>query len=277
MDFYNRSGWISIEGRDGKMHDFKGLDFKFSGEKVGSAYGKFECSIGGLSSDSINELSAWNVGESVKRMRRVDVYAGYEDSGAERIFSGYVLEAHPTPPPDMWVNIVCLPKLDQSVNVSVQTHGSLDDVTREVANHMGLEYYRIDINYDESKKFKFVYDGSRIGLVNSLAKSVSAKVFVEDDTLIVASKRGWLEAVKNAHAISMQTGMISTPKVDMRGAVIRVRVDDSYGICSWVYLDSKLFPKANGYYFVIKKKHQGHFRGDEWFTDLECIRAGAQV
>ena len=42
--------------------------------------------------------------------------------------------------------------------------------------------------------------------------------------------------------------------------------------------ESKFIPKVNDdTYFVIKKKHTGHFRGEEWFTELDCIRRYAKV
>ena len=71
--------------------------------------------------------------------------------------------------------------------------------------------------------------------------------------------------------------MISIGKVDIAGATIRTRLDDSSKLFSWINLQSVIIPKANGLYVVIKKKHKGHLRGGEWFTELETIRQGAAV
>lgn len=214
--------------------------------------------------------------ESVQQKRKVEVYAGYEDSGTSLVFRGYVFEAKPTSPPEMWVEITCLPDLINDNVVEIDKTGTPDVIGLYLASLLKLNF-RNDWSVSGKSDMRFKYSGKLSGAPLSFANSLGIKVFFEGDTFVMTDKRGWLKEVKNSRTINMANGMIGIPKVDMRGAVIRVRVDDSYGLCSWVYLESAIFPKANGYYFVIKKTHNGHFRGENWYTDLETIRAGASA
>ena len=71
--------------------------------------------------------------------------------------------------------------------------------------------------------------------------------------------------------------MLAVGNITTAGAVVRTRLDDSSGIFSWIDLRSSLVPSANGKYVIIRKKHVGHLRGNEWYTEFETIRQNAEV
>lgn len=91
-----------------------GLDVKFDiNHPVGSASSNARISILGLSYERIYQLTSW-AGEATafSRCILIRVYAGYGDknivtrvSDVDMIFQGYIINAYPTTPPEMWLNI----------------------------------------------------------------------------------------------------------------------------------------------------------------------------
>lgn len=260
--------------------DVDSLDFKFSGEKVGDIYTSFSVGILGLSSETVNALTTWNPAEAMAVSRRIEVYAGYEDGSiANPIFGGIVVEAIPTSPPEMWINMKCI---NLSGGGSIRNPRSLIDtslsgILSEIASDMGLSM-RWDADMDGSMKVKrFTLQGSHASICEEFSNSFGVTVYEDRGILVACNKRPQMGTPKNPIQIGIDTGMISLPKVSLAGATIKTRLKDDISLMSWIRLNSEIIPKANGLYVVTKKKHTGHFRGDDWYTELETIRMGAKV
>lgn len=277
--FWKRIGYIAIEDRNGKMIKFGGsydsLDFRFEGEKVGDIYPRFKCGILGLSMDHIQQLTVWNQAEAVKRARKIQVFAGYEKDGiANPIFEGFILTAMPTNPPEMWLNFDCLCSLDQAIPVDKEyvAVGTIKSIFKEIATILSLGCRWDSKKVDPDKRVKFSIRGTKSGLANRFAEAFGLKVYNNNGVLTALDPREWYNDAKNAVEISTDTGMLGLGNVTMAGATIKTRLSDRAGLMSWINLKSKIVPSANGNYYVIRKKHVGHFRGDEWYTELETIR-----
>jgi len=127
MRFFNRVGHVEVDLNYNAVGDpftdenknkvtlhrsFKGLDFKFKIDKpLACACLNADISIMGLSLDHIHEITSWTAeGLAYARRNRIRVYAGYADSsrtdnGEMLLFDGDIINAIPSSPPDMWVNI----------------------------------------------------------------------------------------------------------------------------------------------------------------------------
>ena len=95
--------------KDLKWETIRGLDIKFDISKpIFSLQQQATISILGLSMDKIQQYASWG-GEATmfKRAVLIRVYAGYGDSDedAQLIFEGNIVNAMPTMPPDVWLNI----------------------------------------------------------------------------------------------------------------------------------------------------------------------------
>lgn len=277
--YWGRAGYVAIEDRSGKMIKFGGsedsLDFKFSGEKIGDINPKFSVGILGLSVEHINQLAVWDINVAASKPRRIQVFAGYShDSLANPLFDGYVINAIPTSPPEMWLNFECLYSLGdiRPIEVQYEKKGTLEEIAREIAGNMKMPFKWSAETVDKEKEAKFVFSGSKTDSVAKFASAFGVIVYNNNGVMTVTDNRGWYGDVKNAEVVSTESGMLGIGSVDMRGAIIRKRLDNTSGIFSWVKLQSSLIPSANGDYFVIKAKHVGHFRGEEWYTELETIR-----
>jgi len=290
LNYFNRTGYVSIENDRGEWVNFGGnsdaLDFKFSGEKIGRVYTWFNVSILGLSSDTINALTVWNPAKSINRKRRIRVFAGYEGDGRTNpIFEGIVFEAMPTNPPEMWMNFKCLhfdDIGDEKRSIEFRRMRR-NEIIAELAKPFGLKTSWEDKNIsgDDTGKFieeSFSFSGSYMAAIDYFSERFRVRCFEENGILRVVGMRPWLsQPPEDAVVVDTGHGMLGLGNVTIAGAKIRKRLDDTAPMMGWVYLKSSIIPKANGYYCVIKKKHVGHFRGNEWETELECIRQGASV
>lgn len=277
--FWNRIGYVAIEDRSGKMikygGDIDGLDFKFTGTMNSDIYTEFEVGILGLSAEKIGEITVWNPEESTGRRRKIQVFAGYEKDGlANPLFEGFIYEALPTNPPEMWLNMKCL--VDGNKIIPVDEHkvitGTPEEIFKQIGNELGKSTRWQVTKIDNKTKIKFDFTGSKLSLVRSFADALHITVTDISDVLVADNFRPWLNEVKDPILIDVEHGMIGLGAISIKGATIRSRLNGSIPIAGWVRLKSVIIPKANGDYFVIKKKHVGHFRGDDWYTEVECVR-----
>jgi len=297
--YWNRSGWIEIENDAGNMVAYAGrcdlahasvvfdkaktLDFKFSGTKAGDIYGRFEVGILGLSTPTIQNLTTWNVAEAVKRRRRIKVYAGYEvDNLQSPIFDGFIMEAMPTNPPEMWMNFKCMKyyESNQPIYEWEQGEKTLAQIVGKIASLCNVGWSEENwkaTSVSKDKKVGYLYIGTKTQLIQAFAKRFGVLCYEKNGNLFVENKRPWLYNPDDAELLTPTNGMLGIGNITMKGATVTRRLDDTLGLCEWVNIKSNLIPSANAKYIVIRKTHKGHFRGNEWNTELECVRYGAQV
>lgn len=277
--YYNRIGYVEIADNNGRMIKYggsnDGLDFKFNGTISGELCPKFSVGILGLSKETIEYLATWNPAESLERMRRIKVYAGYDgDMLASPIFDGMILTAIPTQPPNAWLEFDCiLHPLSKTPPIEFDTESKeIEEIFRDIAkrNNLNARWECDSIRSDSKVTFRF--DKSNYDLVNDFANRFNIIAYVEEGVLVARDKHGEKGDPKNSRIISIETGMLGVNNVTLRGAIIKKRLDATIRCFTWLNLQSKIFPKANGSYFIISKKFVGHYRGNDWFVELETLR-----
>lgn len=296
--YWNRVGYLKIRMDNGQLVQFGGsgdtFDMKFDGLKYGDFYSTFRCSILGLTREHINAMTVWDVGEALKKKRYIEVYAGYSSGGDDTtscIFKGYVLNAIPTSPPEMWMNFECIRAWDKDLYISgidKDEGKSAKEILKKIAELNGLKYdngssWKFDKMDGDEKKYSFIYNGfKRCQLPYLFAKQFNCRVIDQNGTIVASDRRGWLSIPNDTNLmrgdVSKETGLLSIGNVTMWGARVIHRLDDKFKLMSWVNLNSRLIPKANAKpYFVNSVRHIGHLRGDKWQTEIELIRKGANI
>ena len=278
--FWNRTGWVDIDGY-GKPP--VGLDFKFEVKKYGNIYSKFSVGILGLNSSNINAMTVYNPVDAVNQGREIRVFAGYEADGVPAmICKGTVMNAMPTPPPEMWMNFECMPFLKNKIpidDVEPMYNKPISEVAQKICDMMGFKYFWRSLNVKESTKINFNFTGCRDTALTKLADGLNLVVILGDNNdVYFYDKKAWntipIPRPIDIPIINIESGLLMVGNVDATGAKIRVRLNDTYSLFSWIKLESRLIPKASGYYFVLSKTHKGHLRGEEWYTELELRRKG---
>lgn len=285
--YFKRIGYVSIQGSDGMMHDYGDsvLDFRFSGEKVGGVYTDFQVGILGLNSATINDLTVWDAAKAIAASRRIEVYAGYEDGGIEHpLFEGIIVEAMPTNPPEMWMNFKCLNLAGGSASAERANRqlkqveiGTLFGWIARDCGFGGRSQWKVT-DVEPTDKVDFVYMDSSKENVKAFEDAFGLTVYEDGGILYAIGSRPQMDEPSDPITeVNQDTGMLALGNITLAGATIKTRLSDKAGLMSWINLTSKIVPKANGKYVVVRKRHVGHFRGEEWYTELETIRQGAKV
>lgn len=279
--YWNRIGYVEIEDRQGQWVKYGGitdsLDFKFEGKIVGGVTPEFTVGILGLSMDTINDLTVWNPEESTKAKRGIRVYAGYQKDGiANPLFDGYIFEALPTNPPEMWINFKCLMNINGTRPITEKEWFEDTEIRRifkAIGDRWGMLTRWDAIKTSAETKGNFIISGKTPQmLIDEFSHKFNVIIYAEHGILVCQDREPWTKEPKDAQKLSIATGLLGVSGLQPVGATFTRRLDDTNKIFSWVELESKLIPKANGMYQVIEKTHKGHFRGEEWVTILRTIR-----
>lgn len=283
--YWKRIGYVEIEMRNGKWVRFGGsndaLDFKFEGVMIGDITPSFTVSILGLGIEKINELTVWNPQESTARRRGIRVFAGYEKDGINNpIFEGYVFEAIPTNPPEMWLNFRCLMNIDKKTPVEEQKRFErkpLSEILKGIADALGKSSRWDAEKVSGSKLANFTLTGMTPQMAcEEFADRFNVLVYTDGDVLVAADRDGQTNDPKNAIPVSTETGMLGISALNVSGATITTRLNRKIKLFSWIDLKSTIVPKANGKYFAVNVVHKGHFRGKEWVTIAKLIRGSVK-
>lgn len=292
--YWSRTGYLKIQMDNEGMQQFGGegemFDMKFDGLKFGDFYSTFTCSILGLTREHINALTVWDKGQALQKKRYIEVYAGYSSNGddmSKPIFAGYVMNAIPTSPPEMWMNFECIRAWDKDqcvTGVETMRNASPRQILQKIAEILEVDFNLTSfmsstIKWDE-EKYIFSFDGKKkVQLTYDFAHQFNCICIDQNGTIVAADRREWLKAPKRiAREVSQDTGMLSVGNVDTAGAKVVHRLDNTFSLLSWINVKSRLIPKMDSRpYYVRAFRHTGHLRGDKWQTELELIRQGANV
>jgi hypothetical protein len=120
---------------------------------------------------------------------------------------------------------------------------------------------------------KFDFTGSQTQLLEALAKLGGGIPFLDNGKLVVVSEQDpAIQTGVLVKEISEASGMIGIPKVDYIGAEIKMLLDTTIKRGDTVHLTSNRIPAASGYYRVYHIRHEGHLRGEEWYTTVKAWR-----
>ena len=263
--FWNRIGYVEIENDDGKMVRFggshDGLDFKFDIQYSGDVATRFSCGILGLGMDTIQRLTVWNYAQAMSRARKIAIYAGYEKDGlARQVAYGIITRAIPTSPPEMWLNFECL-----------------------IGSPSFAKMNSFDSRWDAktvppTQKVKHFYIGEApVWMITKFASRIGVLIYTDGNTLVAADRYAWLtsKVIRAEDTINVNSGLLAIGNIDLKGATIQCRLNTKARLMTWIRVESVIMPSANNDYYVIAKRHVGHYRGKEWYTELQMIRRTA--
>lgn len=71
--------------------------------------------------------------------------------------------------------------------------------------------------------------------------------------------------------LDVEHGLIGLPSL-VQGMNLQCRslLSPNLKIADWIELKSVIIPKMNGYWRINEVTHSGHFRGNEWYTDINA-------
>jgi hypothetical protein len=183
--------------------------------------------------------------------KRVIVNAGRNSSGLALLYSGEILAATISQPPDRMLTIRCLTmnfgKGDIIIN---ESPGSilLSTLSKQVADSL-----KISLNFQAKDRqiSSYSYTGSATKQVDRINSMGNVSAYVDNNVLVV---KDYAAVIKNQQIrlVSSEFGLIGIPELNEFGVKFTMFLDNHTTLGSLIRLKSKLNPAANGDYLVYK-------------------------
>lgn len=262
---------VGIEVSD-RINWYEGLRITASGTKYASAM-QNECAvtIDGLSQDVRDYILAETSPFRVPRVpRRLIVEAGRISSGVHRMFSGDVITAEISEPPDVRLTLTAKTgawAAGQVVSDSGPPMEPLSAIARRAARHCGVA---LSFEATEKNVASFIYSGGAAGMVDALQRVGGVRAFIDDGVLYVTDTS---QPVRGRHRIlTRDTGMVGIPKPTVRGVDVTYLIDGESSVGGALTVESKLNPSVNGTYKIQQLSFELSSHDDPFFYTAICAR-----
>lgn len=277
-----RRAWVDFQiekpdenGNNAKRID--GLNVRFNISKTrGQVQGRARISICNLGRRDLEYLTTYmSPWVELQKRKKIQLFAGYEGNTA-LLFSGDILKALPTQPPDVWLACEALGGYYNNLvteSFTLQGPITLKQIAQTLAKRQGLLFScKADASVANQQVDNFCHTG---GLTNSLKKLNELGLcvaWIEDGTLCLDAKEPEFKEGANMRVISEDSGLVGVPVPGPLGVDVTVLLDPSLKLGEPVEIRSSLMPSINGVYWPYSLEHTGELRGNEWYTKLKCQR-----
>lgn len=218
--------------------------------KAGTVQAQATLQIANLNRETIEYLTTYSSPYfNPKTKKKINIYAGYEETGWGRIFSGDITEAIPKELPDIWLHIKAKSLYyQQRVPLSYSTNNiTSKELAESIANQLDLSF---DWQATSQKKIDiFDHIGSKAELIKEYNKLEDVVMYEDNGVLRVFDKKQ-IPDNKSVKIISAQTGLIGEVEPDQYGIKFKCLLDASMRCGGWVKTESVKLPGTNGIYSI---------------------------
>lgn len=260
----------------GGLKRFENISCKFRIEKyMGAVMNKANIDIANLAREDVEYLTTYtSYALAVQQRKRIRISAGYEGQDVALLFDGDISEALPTTPPDVWLRCKAISGFYNNQTLltkSIDSPTSVKQLAMNIANTLGLE---LDWRASSEKTIgSFNYIGGGTKLIDEFNRMGNFIAFEEDGKLKVVDSINKAERVaSSAKVLSEDSGLIDMPQPNALGLSAKMLLDPTVVCGSYVKLESKRIPAANGFYWVYKLAYEGSLREESFYTSIEARR-----
>lgn len=218
--------------------------------KAGTVQAEANLQIANLNKQTIEYLTTYTTPYfNPKTKKKIRIYAGYENTGWGRIFSGDITEALPQDLPDIWLNVKAKSLYyEQRVPISYGVNNiTTKDLGQSIANQLELSFDWQSSSKKTIENFDMI--GSKGDLIKEFNKLEDVIMFEDNGTLRVIDK--YAAAPNNKMKfISLESGLIGDVEPDQYGIKFKALLDPSDYCGRWIRTQSKKLPGTNGAYQI---------------------------
>ncbi len=272
--------FIEVETDDNGKRELKRLEgLAIRGtvnRKAGSLQSDAKLSVANLTQSDVEFLTTFTspyVRPKVKK--RINIYAGYTNTGWGQIFSGDITKALPSDMPDTWLNIEAQ-SLYYSNRIPI-SYGNTNTTSKELAqsivNNMGLSFEWQATSQKTIDVFNFT--GSKAGLIREYNNLDDVTMFEDNGVLKVVDKITKPPSDnRSVRVISKDSGMIGIPEPDQYGVKVKCLLDPSFAPGQWVKVESVRLPAINGFYQIYELGFDFASREQQFYCNISAKASG---
>jgi hypothetical protein len=261
--------YIEVETNGKLMKKLDGLAIKGRvSRKMGSVFSEARLSVANLTKDDVEFLTTYTspyMNPSVRK--KINIYAGYENTGYGQIFTGEIYKALPNGMPDTWLDIEA-----KSLYYEQRTplsYGVNNITTKELAQSVATQLnLTLDWLASEVKTLdSFNFAGSQAELIKEFNQLTDAMMF-EDNGILKVVDRASKTTNGKIKLINVHTGMIGLPEPDQFGIKVKCLLDPSLSCGSWIKVESIKLPALNGQYQIYTLDFDFANRESAFYCDI---------
>ena len=213
----------------------------------------------------VTETSPWNPSQKPKL---ITVMAGRQSAGVERIYTGDVILAEPSMPPDRRLTMKALTQNGAKYKWTSRSSPKTTQLL-ELCRHVASDY-SLSLRFEAKDKTvaKYVYNGSTAQQIKKLEQVGDVDCFIDDEFLVVKDLGKGMRG--EVRLISKDTGMIGTPVLDDKGIKVRMLFDPTIRLGQQIEIRSEVNKAANGQYVIYNWSASLATHDNDWYLDLAC-------
>jgi hypothetical protein len=214
-----------------------------------------------------NAKNMYSPSGAKKQVPFIEVFAGYQSTGIDKIFGGDVVSATLTERPDITLNIKCSTLASEGLRaVSSFYDGQVDlkTICQGVAKDLGLTL----IYEATAKNIKnYSYSGIARDQVTFLNTLANIKAYVDENLLVVQNKD---DPLKNSvKLVNKETGMIGIPAFNEHGIVVKTLFDPGFKLGGLIDVKSDANPTVNGRFIARRLTYDLSNIDDSFYCTIE--------
>src|SRR6202789_1894466 len=192
-----------------------------SGTKyANSLQNECEVKIGNVDSDTQNYiLSATSPFNRNKTPKNITVYAGRKSYGLFKVFSGNVVKAIPSQPPDIFITLKCLTGNYAKGNITNRAGNaklSLAGLSKQVAESLKLS---LAFQATDKQIGNYTFSGASLKEIDKITQIGNVSAYIDNEQLIVKNFTSPLNNVITI--VNSKTGMVGIPESTEQGIKVK--------------------------------------------------------
>lgn len=260
---------VSIEV-GGQLRTYDKLAISVSGTKYANP-SQNECDIKITNLDKatrdylLTETTPFNFN---RKRKRIMVEAGRESTGYALVYSGDIVAAVGSQPPDIVVAIkarTCAWFMGDIISRSSGATTQLSNIAGNVARDLGVG---LDFQATDKQIANYSHSGAALKQVDRLGTTGAVSAYVNNDTLVVQDLGIPLRG--RTRVLSLDTGMIGIPEFTEQGIKVKMLYDNQTDLGYELAITSKMNPAANGEYVVYKLGYELSNRDTPFYLVAEA-------
>ncbi len=185
-----------------------------------------------------------------KTQKIVTLYAGRESYGYTKIYSGNIITANISQPPDLRITLKCLTGnfyKGQIIGINQPGQASLSQISKQIAQDLNVPLL---FQAKDKNIANYTYSGSSLNQIDYLANTGNINVFLDDGILVV--KDAAVPLTGSLRELNAQNGMIGIPEFTEQGIRVTFLIDNITRLGGGLRLVSQIYPAINGDYYIYK-------------------------
>lgn len=258
----------------GKLKTYEGMNVSASGTKYANALqNEATIKITNLDKETRDYLLTETSPYSANRKRKlVTLDAGRVSTGSWRVFTGDIVSATVSQPPDIDIEMKARTGNFYRGEVISKSHPTTDlsTVARGVAKDLGLNLL---FEADDKKIGGYGFTGAAEKQVEQLGNAGGVDAYIDDDDLVVKNRAQPLKNV--TRILSEESGMIGIPEVTDKGIKVTMLLVPGVKLGGRITLNSEMFSALNGDYTIYKLGFEITSRDTAFYWVADCWRPSA--